>query len=413
MYVCIDLKGVLANGDRTWVDIPFDKITLRQLFAAYTALQATLTNKVLPKAVYLDLYQLYNDIGSYDIPIQTWLNSIGNKSLPTTDIPSPTVTKYVRYGDAFQAGYKFKAVSGNVGSDVVLPEADKTWLQLNKPGMNPELIGKTTLALINGLYHQTAWDPTGFFVIDGMKSARRARGSIYGLVTFADIGQIRQVPITKEMIYKQKAETPLAYRTYVNAGQDLSNAFVFFVIGGYLHPVDGKQILRMSDRTFCIDFENIPLLQRYFESKDKIDLSSLKLDVSAFNAKAISRRQLMTDQVITEYLTISQSFMVILNNPKVQISYEALQETKAPGVYTTDTSPLWPIATKSGRHSNYTTVSNKYGKRGYTIRMADSFLRNYLFKTTGEDNFNVVDNQTIPFEKVTNSQAFFVKIAAA
>ena len=353
MYVCIGLKGVLTNGDRTWVDIPFDNLTLRQLFSSYSSLQATLTNKVLPKSVYLDLYKLFNTVGSYDIPIQTWLESIGNASLPTDDIPAPTVTKYVRYADAIRAGYKLKAVAGNAGQDVVLPESDKTWLSLSKTGMNTELIGRTTLGLVNGLYHQTAWDPSGFFIVDAMRSARIARNSMFGLVTFADIGKITQIPITPQMIYKQKAETPLSYRAFINTAQDLSASAVFFVIGGYLHPVDNKQIVRMSDRSFCIDFENIPLLRRFFESRDKIDLSSLKLDFSAFNGKAISRQQFMTDEVISAYLTISQSFIVVLDRADVQVSYVPVTASKAPGIYLTSLVPIWPLATKSGRHSNY------------------------------------------------------------
>lgn len=414
MYTCIAIKGVLKNGDRSWVDIAVDKLTLRQLFIGYVKLQATLTNKVLPKPVYLDLMAVDSSIASYDITIQNWLNSLGNASLPTTDAPAPTVTKYVRYADAFRSGYHFLAVAGNAGSDVALPEADKTWLRLNKEGMDPTLIGKTTLGLVNGLYHQTAYDPSGFYIVDAMRSARISRNSLYGLVTFADIGNITQIPIDDTMIYKQKAETPLSYRTFINAKQDLSAGFVFIVIGGYLHPVDNKQITRISDRSFCIDFENIPLLQRFYESRDKIDLSSLKLDVSVFNSNVISRKQFLTDDVIKAYLKISQSFIVVLDNPNVDISYESVNETKTPGVYFSYKAPIWPLVTKSGRHSNYLPSRNRNDTESvYTLRTADSFSRPYLFATTSEEGLNVVDNQTIPFEKVRNAAGFFMKIATA
>lgn len=407
MYSLVSAKGLMVDNDSKWVDIITAGVPISKIFKNYRSILLTLTNPVYDHRIYLDLYLLSDQIASYDITLENYFTHLGNTALPTTDTIPVTVTKYARYNDAIKAGYKMIPVSASASIEANVPESEKTWVMMKKDGIDYLRMGKSTLVSINGLYHRSTYDTKGYYAVDGMTSARIARSNCIGILNFSDIGDIEMLPITPEMIYKQNDKSFYRNTAYINTDLDLTDKSVMLVLGGYLHPIDNKLFYRVGKGQFGINFNNIPFFERYYESKKLIDLSSLKLDVAPFNPNQISVKQLLLDSVLTAYMTLSQSFLVVINNSNMFVDYESVRPTKTPNVYMSYSKPSFPLKTGVGKHSNYWSRQED----GYFALITnDSMSAAYNFNTVPARKILSFGNTKSTTAKRVNTKAVLMKI---
>ncbi|HEV7237297.1 MAG TPA: hypothetical protein VGN15_14010, partial [Ktedonobacteraceae bacterium] len=169
-----------------------------------------------------------------------------------------------------------------------------------------------------------------------------------GLWDFETLGGFTYVPITSNMV-----DTSVAGMANIVLDGDLSQKSVFLVLGGYLVLLDNKALLRTGANNYTVDFTQLDLVSRYFESNNYLDLTSLGLQPSSHNEDQIAVADLRTPAAILAWLELSQSFFVVLNTPEMYSQSLAVKRSGFPQLYYTYQTPLSPLQLETGRMPSY------------------------------------------------------------
>lgn len=392
MYTLVSAIGEPLGGGHRWREVSIGEMSMATIFSTYANVIATLSNPFLSDPVALDLQLIRTEHGTKSITFNELLVSLGDAALPTTGALPQLNTQYARYADAFHAGYKVAPIHPTWAPDAEGPEADRTWLRLTRPDTDYALFKKHCMVSINGFYHQMDADANGIYITEGNRSRWVSGLNTIGILSFRRLGQLRTIPITTEMVYKQAPEQGLRHRAYLNVGEDLSGKVVMLVLGGYLHVLDDNTLRRTSDTSLLIDMENLPLFERYYESRQFLDLTSLQLETTEVNPWQIGVEDFLSDAVLTRYLTLPQSFLVVLDNPNVFVDYAPVHQTKMPGMFISFVRPDWPLLTGYGLHTNYWYT---YEDRQWSLTSVHGVVDNPVFHTVdAKQERGIIDSRT-------------------
>lgn len=288
------------------------------------------------------------------LTVQQWLTSIGNKTLPfDAELPNEKL-RLVKYAQAWHCGYNIQACAANGHIDQDISVHYKEDLILTHPKFKPQDIRDNCLIRVNGYYHLTDWTADGVRIIDGNKTVLRCNDNQIGLDSFETIGKLKFVPITDDMIIASNADTPLWDATYLKlpADVDIKDKTVLLVTGGYLNVLSDVYE-RINERTWRLSFGRMMFLNRYIQSVQDMDLSSLGLEQFEENETLFNAQQLKDDSVIKAYLKLSQSFFVIVDSPSFFQSFEPVQYLNEPGRFIDGKQDQLPMVGAYGRMLDY------------------------------------------------------------
>jgi len=407
MYNLISAIGEPRNGQSRWTDIDIGDMAMSNIYANYENVFAILSNTFLDHEVSLDLALIRQQYGSLSITFNEMLAGLGNAALPTSDTLPELKTRYAKYADAFHAGYKLAPTHPVFSPDAQLPPSEMPWLHMTRPDTDYVLFGKSCLVSVNGYYHRSETDATGVYVRDGNKSRVHSGHNQVGIYSFREVGEIRQVSITEEMLYKPNGDGEMRYRAHLDVGEDISNKTVFLVLGGYLHAYDSKTFYRTGNQLLTIDFNNLPLFERYQESRKYLDYSSMPFERAPVNDSQIAVNNFLSDENLTAYLTLSQSFLVIMDEPNIFVTQQDVHRTKMPGTFVAYTPPIFPLVVGHGRTANY-WYTKEDGQ--YSITCVDSFLHDWVFNKTDPFKQGNIGDSRVPETPVGHSPGFFLQI---
>ena len=411
MYTYVSALTKQLSEDEQWSSTTdISNIPLDTLFSIYSRVIVILSNPFLPGNVAVDLNTLQTIIGGLSITLKQYLIQNANKTIPA--LPSiPTLNpKFVKYSDGFKAGYKITPCNPNSSVTSNLPAGDKPWLYLTKPNLDYNLFYKSCLVNVNGFFHLTDTDGSGVFVVDGMKSTYKSNNNKLGICNFSDIGNIELIPITSSMIYKQNSNQLYKNEVFINSGVDTTGKTILLILGGYMHVLDNTTFIPINNTTIKIDFSNLPLLDRYFESKDYIDLSSLGLSTTAKNDNQVAISELYSDNVLVAYLTLSQSFIVLLDNTNISVDRLPIHTGKLPDMYVSNISPDYPLVKVStGKLINFWSV---YEDSKYSITTTNTLDDNYIYNTVDVMSQNSVDDARVIEQPQSLPILSFLKISS-
>lgn len=398
----------LAND---WTVLDIAQVDLNVIFERYQRVVLELTHTQLPGTKYLDLAQVRGLIGTYigTRTLGSWLQQNGNQSLPTTDTnPADLKNHPVLYSNAVLAGYKVKRVDRNRHHETVLLESEKPDLLLQKPGIDFRIWGSYLLATVNGFVHRVGGAAEGLYVVDGGRSSLLANEVQVGLLSFKDVGSFETYPITKDMVYKTDPSRQ-RYSEFARIRLPVSvrGKTPILVIGGYLHVLDNAYTIA-GDRSIRINTNRLQLVERFYDSLGQIDLSKLGLDDTAKNSTQFSTADLLSDRSILEYLTLPQSFVILLDTPNVYVKRKRAEATKFPGRYITElNTPRLPMIGNMGRLLEHRTLDHRYRKLIYT---REHYNFEKLFSTTPHQIVSLsVDQSNYSYRPNWISQADFLE----
>jgi hypothetical protein len=408
MYTLVSAIGKsLTNGEK-WSAIDLGNMTFATVIQNYSTVYAVLSNPFLPGNVSLNLNKVLPKIGNQFQTFNAYLAGLGNTALPTSPTVPTLATKYARYQDGFRAGYTITPISSRASVSAPLPTSEKSDLLLTRSDINYETFYESCLVSINGFFHLIDTDKqSGVWVTDGMKSCIHSKRNKLGIVSFQDLGTLTHIPITSDMFFKQKSTQSYANHAYLNLGRDLTNYTVMVVIGGYLHVLDSKTVRMIGTNSIMIDFNNLPLFERYFESKPYIDLSALPLTSYPNNSEAFAVSDMLSDNFIEAYLTLSQSFVVLIDNTDLWTDLVRVRAAKFPNLYVSHVEPQWPLIAGFGKVSEYWSVEED-GQ--WALTTEDTLRDNYLFNTVQAKRQVTLTDSRNPMNPRDLSPAFFLRI---
>ena len=408
-YIFVSSLVKIIDGKKEWSTVDISDVQLNVLFTLYSKIIVILSNIYLNNNVAVDLSMISPTISGLPITLNQFLIQNGNKTLPTLNSIPTLSKKYLKYNDAFRAGYYILPVNPHTSITTLQHQADKTNLYLTKPNIDYYLMHNTCLVNVNGFFHLTDTDGTGLYVVDGMKTATISNLNQIGIYSFADIGNIQIIPIKTNMVYKQNNIQHYFNNTYIDLGIDTSNKTTLLVLGGYLHTLDDVVYMPINNKSYKINFSNLPLISRYFESKKYIDLSSLPLSKTIRNIDQISISEFYSDENILAYLTLSQSFFILIDNVDIVIEKTPIHKTQLPNMFISYEEPKYPLIVNNGKIVNYWST---YEDKQYSVTCTDSLINNYVYDTVDLNSEYSVDNTKITTNPQSIPDPYFLKISS-
>lgn len=413
MYNLVSALGKSKQYNGRWSSVDISDVSMTQLYHDYSDVLVTITSNFAPTIKRtLDLADIKSANIGNSATFSQFLVANGNTTLPTATDTYVLETKYAIYADAIRAHYKATPINSDGHLISPIPMIDRDWLALQRPAekypdFDYELMQKSCLVSINGLFHLSDTDGEKLLVVDGAKSQRIAKTNQVGLTSFREVGDLQFIPITESMVHRRYDDVPLSRFLYIDIGQSIINKTAMLVLGGYLHVLDDLTFHRISDRIYAIDFSNYPLLDRYYESRSIIDLTSLELDVSETNDFTVNTQQLYSDEVLTKYVTLSQSFMVFVNTEDLFVEKQALRRSNLPCKFTSYVEPIYPLIVGCGMLGDYWRVDED---KQWALTVNQNWQNNYQFNTVPRSTLVNVDDARSPHDLYDLGRGHFLKI---
>lgn len=408
MYELISAIGLPKVGVKRWQTVAISNVPMVSIYSTYESVYLTLKSTFNQNVfLTLDLEKIKSRASVLNDTLSQFLVNNGNTTLPTIQGKYTLQEKYVRYRDAVRAGYKVTPVDQNGILNSPTPYSDRDWLALTKQNTDYHRMQARCLVSVNGMFHLTDTDGSKLLVVDGAKSKRLCGQTNVGVHSFNNVAGLSLIPITDSMIHRRYADTPLSKVMYIDSGINLNGKTLGIVLGGYLHILDRKTFYRISDSIVAIEFQNYPLLERYFESKKYIDLSSLELDIDEDNPDLVNYPQLTSDSVLRKYATLSQSFLVAIDSLDIFVDREELPTSKIPGTYISYSQPVYPLFTGYGKISEYWSTEEK---PYWSLNVVNDATDNYMFQTFDISNLNNINNVKDPKDPYEHGRAHYLKI---
>ncbi len=406
-YKAAKVRGRAAS-DR-WQDINALNMGLDVLQRDYAYVLLTLTHSAIDHDVYLDLA----DAASFIPPVYPaltvaqWLVQVGNTSLPTTDEMPTSSEARVKYADAVYAGYKVDRTlqihhpsldhPSAFEPDVVLTRSDAPYLEMFK----------YCLASVNGLLHPTAAGVDGFYILHGGTSGDIAKDNYVGLYNFKELGEIKCVPITKDMLYKAHPQQKYSDTVHLSLpNEDLSGKTVMLSIGGFLHVLDDvyKQV---GSNLFRVDMANYQWFHRHAILSKRIDLSTMVLDSYPGSPTTVTLSQLYSDATIEALFTLPQSFFIILDADDVYVDRHYIEKSGLNGKYYSHIVPNMPCYAYGGLLAEYWRVDD-WGD--YVISIDHNLDPNYNIHTTDWGRQAAVDETCRSIKPFHWTKPYFLEV---
>jgi hypothetical protein len=378
MYQYKAAKARSKGPDAVWKDVDLSTADINTLFTTYAKVILTLTHVSIDHDLYLDM-----DDARPQIPpsfkartIQQWLTSLGAAALPTHDSAPIIRERYVRFRDAWLAGYDVLPVDRKRAWNAQLPEGDKNDLLLRRSDIDFTSMWRYCMVSVNGLFHRVGGSPEGLYVVEGGRTGRIKGDNHVGLLSFRDVGALEYIPIVPGMVYKSHPDQQYADYANVKLPAPVEGKTILLVLGGYLHVLDNAY-RQTGPTSVRINLNAVPLAERVFESLERINLESLNLTPNPRNAHHFEREELFADDTLEAYLTLPQSFFVVVNTPYLFAREEQLEKTKLPGRYLTkDTMEPLPMFSALGRNCIY-TATDEWGRMVLACEPAHDYDFNF------------------------------------
>lgn len=340
--------------DIDWVPTDLTQVRINDLFTSYFQVCLTLRNAVDATDSYLttDALRTVAPLAMPSPTVAAWLASLGNQMLPTTTTPPALALAPVGYSDLWQAGYHADLASRSRSPQSQATASSLDDLLITKPGLDMASMSQYLLTTVNGYLHRSEGSINGLYAVDGGKSHRVSGNNHAGILSFLNIGPIQQIPFTAAMMHTPHALTTYAQSVYVDLGIPLTGKTVLVSIGGYLHVLDGTYAV-IGTSSIKLNMFKLPIPERIYQSREQLDLSSLPIEEGAAKAGQYVVASLYSDAVLKAYLTMSQSFAIVIDTPHFYVRKHQLERFVIPGRYFHHAAHRYPLFGSMGRLWDY------------------------------------------------------------
>lgn len=334
-----------------------------------------------------------------DVVFPTWLSVQLNNTIFGSTVRPRVISGRISYSDAFQAGCRVRRVNAadltgqNTYPTDMMPDA-----YLTKTIADYTLIQKHILTTVNGLCHVNIPVDKGILIKDAGLSLDEEQENHIGLISFENVGEIKQLTIKDNMILPSPDGKSYKQAVYLDIKKNLTGKSVMLSFLGRLFVADGVVEKINNGGGVRINTHKLDIVKMVLQSLGKLNLSKLELDERKYKAKTLKIEDILDDDVILEILKLSQTFIVIVDKPSLFTEKTALQYTALSGIYETETNPWLPYVDDNGIMYPYWKMTHKATYTTmYRLHLKDTFYREPLYETGGYQTSAVWinDNHTI------------------
>ena len=401
MYTVLNSYGISKESNSRWQELNLSALPVNEIFNLYRKVYLKLTAGFLPQPIFVDMDVFRIVYLNFEGTLTDLFTANGNETIQTIDnIPNLDV-KRAFFADAFYSGYKVELVEQN---DTELSK--QIDLKVTRPKTDMEDVYNHCIFSVNGFFHMSDKDADSVYVVNGGNTMLKSRDNHLGIWSWANVGNLQHIKITDEMLFKQNDTSTFSDRVYIAVPDDLENKTVMLFAGGYLVKPEPEIFFPVGNNTYCFNIGRIPMLRRYFESRNHIDYSSLGLDPSTVNDSLISLEQFYSDENIRKYLTLSQSFLVVVDKEDVYFETHPVKTAPMAGMLISYYEPTYPLFMGAGRSPSYW---KRYENTQWSITVADNYRQNKAFESMTKDHFTHVADHNQTIKPAYFSQAYLLE----
>jgi hypothetical protein len=354
-YTYVSALARQGRTDPTWKPVDVGNVPITTIFASYYEISIQLSSPFIDGPVYLTKDLLWQQRPAQipsSLTINQWLVSIGNQTLTTLSEAPATTPTPVRYSDAWQAGFDIALADIARNPQTQAAAASLPDLRLTKEGLDMVSMSNYLLVTVNGYLHRSVGTVNGLYALGGGLTHQISNENYCGIFSFLNVGKVQQIPITPAMVHKPSLQLMYSQSAYISVPVSLEGKIVLLSLGGYLHCLDGMYT-KVSNTTIKINTHRLQLPQRLYESSKRIDLSSLPIATSRQTSEQWGTASVYSDAVILNYLTLPQSFLIVVDAPSWYTQTHALERSAIPGRYFGYVKRRLPLIGPLGRLYEY------------------------------------------------------------
>lgn len=413
MYV---FKSSFLKAKKTnigYQNINISNVTMGDVAEDYLDGYIVLTHTQLRGTFYLTIEALRSN----ELPVSNtqtfnqWLTHNHDKQLPTTTKQPQYTQGLVRFGDAFQSGFRVDQVARYMPITANVSKADKLDLLLRKNLPDQNALYKRVLVTVNGFLHRVFTHENGIAALGGGATFNNTGINTVGIVSFYDVCDLKQYKITENMITPSSSTSPLYHEVLINLGTPLINKSIIMSLGGYMVTDNSVvDIVNAEVGIVMLRLNKLDIVKMILNSVSTINLDSLGVfqATKALTYNKVKPADITSDLIIKKYLQLDQSFVIVGDCDSLHTEFAEVGVTGLPGLFETVTEPLYPMLNSQGIICEY--IKENTGDV-WAIRLKDDITKKYLYKTNIE-----FDNETInsmsPTHRWYHDDPRFIKIVS-
>lgn len=396
-----------------WETKDLANINVNSIFLIYREVYLTLTVVETGETIYADFMSEQADFFAFQGNLSQWLTHIGNKTLTTVSVLPNSSIKYAKYADVYQQNYKVSIGKMGMNYPVGYPVSELPDLRLQHRDLNvsAQVLYDYCLPSVNGIIHNSAKqtnDDNNLWITDGANSLLKNSVAQVGLLSFLDIGKVKRYKINKLNIQPSEPNTSLSNGVYFSIPEDIGDKAFFLVLGGYLVFPQSQVFWRLNDNLFALKLQRLPYIDRIYELARLSDIKSLEAGSTDTNGN-LNNILLWSDNVIKNYMSMSQSFLVTVETQSLKTEKINLRHTTVPGRFSVQNWPVDPLIVGHGRLAEY-WIERK--DREYQLSVKDPFAGQYILREN-PDSVNISVNPNPNFQKpYQHMSGFFLQISS-
>lgn len=405
MYSFVNAIGLARSIGSQWHEVDLSNILVFDIFTTYTKVYLVLANPSLPDDVFVDIDILRQEFSSYNGTLNQLLVTLDNRTLATVPALPSTAVKVARYSDATRSNYKIDLTKIGVVTPDNYPASELDDIEITRPlyPTDLSLLHTHCLISVNGYYHLTDTDGERAYVYNAAKTLRQSRCNHVGILSFLDIGALQKVIIDPDNIYPQVPTSSLSERIFFDVSQDLTNKSYLLVLGGYLVFPSENVFWQSGEHTLALDINQLQYPERIQESSLYMDLSALGLT----SLDPIDSVELFSDEIIKNYLTLKESYLVVIDTPNLMTNKIFLRHSHLPGMFTAYQDPTLPLIVNYGKVAEYWKT---YEDSFWSVTVNDSFLRNYVLSQQPIYQQPLLNDHLLPHVPYQHSHGYLLEI---
>ena len=395
-----------------WETPDLTNVLLNSVLLEYKKFYLTLSHPALPTPVFVDMNPLRTSVSGFTGTVSQWLTSLGDTSLPTVSVLPDRRIKYAKFANAIQSGYHLELALAGLNYHPNYPNISKSDIRVTRQHFSTQmgLLDSHCLVTVNGFIHQCLGNETEAFILDGATTARMGNDNHVGIYSFLDIGKLTKIKLDPLTIVPMEAHSTLMEKIRFTVNTDLTNKSFFLVLGGYLVLPQENVFFQTAPNTFSLDLNQIPFVERLLESFTLINLSSLGLIPPSQSVESIDLDQACSDDTIRKYMTLSQSFFVVVDTEELTIDRKVIQRAAFPGQFICYDEPVYPVI---GGHGKFFEFWKQQEQGKWVVNTRDTYYRRFIYTEGPTIRTKYASGALDTTRTYDHSQAYMLEISAS
>lgn len=342
MYTLLSAKGLdkLSLGD--WIDIDAGSQPLFQLFLRYENVLILVSNTESLEYGWATLNDLPVTLRTASVKLNDYLALAAKNTLKLySDMPNKTDPKsgekpnYVRSLFANDYGFTQKLINRNMHPDSDLAPDQMIDLLIRHPDIEDYAsIVDNALFTVNGLLHRGEVIEEGIMIYEGGRTMVKVNDNRVGIMDFKALGGLTTYPFKEEYLIEHP-DKDISKTAYFKFPFELDGKSVLLSMGGFLYFID-PVLDYVGGNTIKVNLRFIDLLSQYYANREFIYRpDDFPITVDMFTPDLVNSLDVYTREYIVATMSLSQSFFVVVNTPRMTVSRTLLDNCQAPGEYRT------------------------------------------------------------------------------